>query len=210
VIIPGGNYGWSVREGFNDYKGANSPDFIAPIIEYSHEYLGRGGPGSVTGGYVYRGTDDSCLYGHYVYADLYNQLFVATPPPRRSIRDRWQSSQASWLCSRDSPLACDATLEQLYTFGEWRGDEAQLVFTTARGVYRIVSPDKCGLQSCPAPARVDNRNAPLNYANDEIDSEESIPVWGTPTKNGATRTTTSSWFGMITFSSMLCFIVSLW
>ena len=68
LIVRGGNYGWSVREGAHpfgpDGVGA-SPELIDPIFEYSHD-VGK----SITGGLVYRGKDLPELQGKYLYADF--------------------------------------------------------------------------------------------------------------------------------------------
>ncbi|WP_435010242.1 PQQ-dependent sugar dehydrogenase [Tundrisphaera lichenicola] len=76
VIQNGGNYGWSVKEGFHNFKPrqkANTASPITkPIVEYPHAVgldpkrndLGQ----SITGGYVYRG-NALPLDGVYVYGD---------------------------------------------------------------------------------------------------------------------------------------------
>ena len=74
TVIAGGNYGWDCREGAHDFEGTSSDacdgttaeDFIDPIWEYAHE----GGARSITGGYVYRGTELPELVGRYVYGDF--------------------------------------------------------------------------------------------------------------------------------------------
>lgn len=67
LIVKGGNYGWSVREGQHAFgpngTGARA-DLIDPIWEYDH-LVGS----SITGGQVYRGTKVPELVGKYVYAD---------------------------------------------------------------------------------------------------------------------------------------------
>jgi glucose/arabinose dehydrogenase len=77
IVTRGGNYGWRVMEGnicnpsFNG--GACAPIGIAPIAEYNHS----GGRCSVTGGYVYRGSQSSLPAGAYVYADFCTgEIFV--------------------------------------------------------------------------------------------------------------------------------------
>ncbi len=67
-VIKGGNYGWDCYEGFVSYELAGCPapsSFQFPRAAYDHS----GGSCSVTGGYVYRGSLMSQLYGWYVYAD---------------------------------------------------------------------------------------------------------------------------------------------
>jgi len=67
---PGGvNYGWPVREGAHDYlASAHTPPAAAtePVTEYSHDE-----GCSVTGGYVYTGSDAGLadLVGKYTFAD---------------------------------------------------------------------------------------------------------------------------------------------
>jgi glucose/arabinose dehydrogenase len=65
----GVNYGWPVWEGNHGYRLAStrSPD-TKPIAEYSH----AGGACSVTGGYVYRGTNIPALAGFYIFGDYCN------------------------------------------------------------------------------------------------------------------------------------------
>jgi glucose/arabinose dehydrogenase len=66
IITSGGNYGWNVREGEHCYESSNcdSEGMIDPVAEYNHSQ-----GYSVTGGYVYRGTQLTSLSGKYLYAD---------------------------------------------------------------------------------------------------------------------------------------------
>ncbi|MDB6059819.1 MAG: Glucose/sorbosone dehydrogenase-like protein [Verrucomicrobiales bacterium] len=90
-IVRGGNYGWAIKEGdylFNMTNGPTGnagtigappghfspgtpPDLIDPItgplgiLEYDHN-----NGISITGGFVYRGTDMPELYGKYIFGDL--------------------------------------------------------------------------------------------------------------------------------------------
>jgi glucose/arabinose dehydrogenase len=67
LIVKGGNYGWSIREGLHPF-GENGvgprSDLIEPIWEYYHD-VGK----SITGGLVYRGKRLPELEGHYLYGD---------------------------------------------------------------------------------------------------------------------------------------------
>lgn len=67
IIVGGGNYGWSVREGAHPF-GPNGvearADIVEPVFEYDHE-VGK----SITGGNVYRGKQVPDLVGKYLYAD---------------------------------------------------------------------------------------------------------------------------------------------
>ncbi len=67
IVIRGGNYGWSGKEGFECYNSAicSNSSYIDPIHAY-----GRGDGGTVIGGYVYRGTNMTGLVGKYIYGDF--------------------------------------------------------------------------------------------------------------------------------------------
>ena len=76
IVENGGNYGWRVREGQHDFDATTPIDtgevLIDPIAEYTHPgqnngvlEVGR----SVTGGFVYRGSQFPELVGKYIFAD---------------------------------------------------------------------------------------------------------------------------------------------
>jgi glucose/arabinose dehydrogenase len=78
LIISGGNYGWSVREGAHAFKpGPEGAKYIEPVMEYTHrtdlQAQGMFPDHSiglcVIGGYVYRGHKYPALDGVYVYGD---------------------------------------------------------------------------------------------------------------------------------------------
>nr|BAL58732.1 glucose/sorbosone dehydrogenase [Candidatus Acetothermum autotrophicum] len=67
LIEKGKNYGWRIMEGsqcFDPPTLCNTLGLELPIAEYDHS-LGC----SVTGGYVYRGTQFPALIGHYLFGD---------------------------------------------------------------------------------------------------------------------------------------------
>jgi glucose/arabinose dehydrogenase len=63
----GVNYGWNIMEGTHCYgrSDCDSTDLILPVYEYGHE----NGRCSVTGGYVYRGSQFPALNGLYFFGD---------------------------------------------------------------------------------------------------------------------------------------------
>lgn len=65
--VGGQNWGWNAFEGTLDYEGGSGRDgeFKMPVAEYPRDE-GQ----SVTGGYVYRGTQYPQLDGVYLYADF--------------------------------------------------------------------------------------------------------------------------------------------
>ena len=86
IIERSGNYGWVIREGFNcfdpfdpftppvvcDEVGPNGELLLDPVAEYDH------GDGiAVIGGFVYRGTRSTELFGKYIFGD-FSQNFGPT------------------------------------------------------------------------------------------------------------------------------------
>lgn len=67
IINNGKNYGWRCYEGTHEYNtgGCNYPEYTFPIWEYDH----NSGRCSITGGYVYHGSNVPDLTGKYIYAD---------------------------------------------------------------------------------------------------------------------------------------------
>ena len=69
IISLGGNYGWRVYEGTSctglDPTLCTPANYTMPIFQYAN----AGARCSVTGGYVYRGTQNTLVNGTYVYAD---------------------------------------------------------------------------------------------------------------------------------------------
>jgi uncharacterized repeat protein (TIGR03806 family) len=64
------NYGWRCREGAHDFNsggttGCSAGGLIDPVAEYDHTQ-----GNSITGGYVYRGTQSTSLVGRYLFGDF--------------------------------------------------------------------------------------------------------------------------------------------
>jgi glucose/arabinose dehydrogenase len=67
IIELGGNYGWNLYEGTDCFSGdCNDSGLMNPIFEYSQ----RSGDRSITGGYVYRGTENPSIIGKYIFGDF--------------------------------------------------------------------------------------------------------------------------------------------
>ncbi len=69
----GQNYGWRCREGFHvcpssNTTGCAASGYVDPVAEILH----ANGACSITGGYVYRGTQYSKLFGLYLFTDYCN------------------------------------------------------------------------------------------------------------------------------------------
>lgn len=69
IIRAGANYGWRIMEGstcFNPPANCDTSGLVLPVWEYTHA---SGAGRSVTGGYVYRGSNLPALQGKYIYGD---------------------------------------------------------------------------------------------------------------------------------------------
>lgn len=92
VVVAGGNYGWSIREGKSCFTpptektprtscpeaGADGLALYPPVMAYDHQQ-----GVAIVGGYVYRGTAVAGLAGHYLFGDWgwsQGTLFVTGHP----------------------------------------------------------------------------------------------------------------------------------
>jgi glucose/arabinose dehydrogenase len=118
----GGNYGWNTYEGNVCFDGPCDPEgLVFPEWVYSSQ---TGSPHcSVTGGYVYRGSDAPELAGKYVYGDFCSGRLWAFDPV--SLADP----------NEQLPVG---TFGGLTSFGEDADGELYLVRTNGR-VYRFFS-----------------------------------------------------------------------
>jgi uncharacterized repeat protein (TIGR03806 family) len=72
IVENGGNYGWDIWEGNHCYEPDPDPTcpddgpWIFPVVEYPHQ----GTDESVTGGYVYRGSEIPSMNGVYIFGDF--------------------------------------------------------------------------------------------------------------------------------------------
>ncbi len=86
LVNRGDNLGWPIMEGNQCYSGtACDPNGLTPpIFDYPHP-VGR----SVTGGYVYRGSRGTPLWGSYLYGDyVTGRVWALTPGPGGSWTNR--------------------------------------------------------------------------------------------------------------------------
>ena len=107
---PGGlNFGWPLMEGQHCTSGqtCDRQDFYLPVAEYDHS-----GHCSVTGGYVYRGSQFPELQGLYFYGDYCSGVIWAM----------WPDGQGGW--NNGQLLDSDGTIS---SFGE---DEAGELYVT--------------------------------------------------------------------------------
>ncbi len=82
----GVNYGWNIMEGSHRYSGEPVPDGLTgPIFDYSH-----GSSCSITGGFVYRGTELPDLQGVYFFSDYCSGTIWAS---YRDTSETWHTNK---------------------------------------------------------------------------------------------------------------------
>lgn len=132
-VTLGGNYGWSCREGAHNFNpsgpGCSGATPIDPVAEYDHT-LGN----SITGGYVYRGLQNTALVGRYLFADFVSGRIWAWLPERAT-----QPRQPTQLLDSDLSIS---------SFGQ--GNDGELYVVDYSGpLYRIVFESTQGSDTTP-------------------------------------------------------------
>ena len=132
----GENYGWRCYEGTNFTN--NSPlsdcqeNFTDPVYEIQHS--GFTGPCSLTGGFVYRGTKYSELYGKYICADYCTGDFYVVEP----------DGQGGWSGSEVAQFSHDVS-----TFGEDSAGELYIASFSSGSIHHIVGENSVSTHSIP-------------------------------------------------------------
>ncbi|TYJ99117.1 HIPL1 protein-like isoform X1 [Cucumis melo var. makuwa] len=157
IITKGGNYGWRIYEGPllfvpNSSPGGSTPvdsiNPIFPVMGYNHSAVSKNvGSASITGGYFYRSKTDPCMYGRYLYGDLYaSAIWAGIENPENS--GNFTSNQIPFSCAPDSPIPCSSTpgsslpaLGYVFSFGE--DNDKDIYLLTSSGVYRVAAPGRC-------------------------------------------------------------------
>lgn len=136
--VPGGlNFGWRIMEGTqcgpqpDECTDQTTANLVLPVDEY-----GRGQGGSVTGGYVYRGSRIPGLRGRYIYGDYNSGMVVRLSVAGGEAAERVEITQQLVVPGGNG------TVQEISSFGTDNGGElyvAALAGGTATGaIYRIV------------------------------------------------------------------------
>jgi uncharacterized repeat protein (TIGR03806 family) len=124
-VTLGGNYGWRCREGAHDFAtgsttGCAQAALIDPVTEYGRD-LGA----SITGGYVYRGPQETPLAGRYLFADYVSGRVFAWLPEAANALEPHVLLQAGFNISSFG----EANNGELYLVNHG-GTLHRIVFTT--------------------------------------------------------------------------------
>ena len=150
IITLGGNYGWRIMEGsicnpnFNGGVCTPPAGHIPPIFEYSS--ASPSSRCSVTGGYVYRGTQGTLPDGAYIYGDFCTGEILA------------------WNNNQQVPLL-DTTDFSLAGFGEDEAGELYVCSLNGGTVQRIVRVGASVSGQVITPSGLGLRNATVSIIN---------------------------------------------
>jgi glucose/arabinose dehydrogenase len=119
IVEKGENYGWNIMEGTHCYEpetGCDRSGLVLPIVEYPREE-----GVSVTGGFVYRGSDVPALEGKYVYADYASgKIWALTFDDKEAVENELLSNSdlaiSSFGVDRESELYICAFDGKIYRF----------------------------------------------------------------------------------------------
>lgn len=125
IVTKGGNYGWSLREGFHPFSDLGvgpRKDLLEPIWEYNHD-IGK----SITGGVVYRGKSLPELDGHYLYGDYITGRIWAL---------KYDEAKGRVVANR----VLQRTQDLILSFAEDQNGEAYFLAPnlSGRGIFRFV------------------------------------------------------------------------
>lgn len=128
------NYGWSIREGNGCYPPGRD-EAECPLAGHTPpvEVHGHGtGDGSITGGYVYRGSRIPALRGTYIYGDFSSN---------RIYSFIWKNGSIVTKAPLTGDLGSVDTLQALASFGEDAAGELYVVDYGASGSGRLFRID---------------------------------------------------------------------
>jgi glucose/arabinose dehydrogenase len=117
------NFGWPAFEGSRDHdeREPSGPGRVVfPVAEYTHD-----DGCSITGGYVYRGSEVPAMRGRYVYGDVCSGILWTLKAGRASASDVRKEAE---------------TLEQVASFGEDARGELYAVALTG-SVFRVTASE---------------------------------------------------------------------
>jgi len=130
IVTRGGNYGWDHREGahcFEPASGCQTAGLIDPVAEYDHS-VGE----AITGGYVYRGTQTTELFGRYIFADFGSGMIASLTPGAGGTYTITRHVQPG-----SAPPGAPGILN-ISAFGESNGGELYAVDFSRGQLFRLV------------------------------------------------------------------------
>ena len=129
----GRNYGWRNREGAHDNVTSRPPAY-GPLVDPIHEY-GRSSGGSITGGYIYRGSAQPLSRGRYFFGDFISSRVWSVALTIGSNGE----AQVSDLREHTDDLGGTSQLAGVSSFGVDADGELYVISYTRGVVFKLVA-----------------------------------------------------------------------
>ena len=143
IIENGNNYGWNCYEGNHTYPSGDCeyPDYTFPIWEYSHS-----NGCSITGGYVYRGSDVPDLVGKYIYSDYCSStLWALTYDGSNPATNETLLTVPASVVSFGVDESRELYIVTQYPNAIYKFTPAEILFAPANFIATAIAPDKVQL-----------------------------------------------------------------
>ncbi|KAI3885592.1 hypothetical protein MKX03_009290 [Papaver bracteatum] len=148
MIVLKGDFPFHSLNSSGGNNNMNSTNFVSHVMGYDHSDANTNeGSSSIVGGFFYRSKTDSCLYGKYIFLDLYGfAIWAGTENPENS--GNFTSAKVPFSCAHNSPLQCKLEkthphLNLNYVFSMGRDNRKDIFLLTSKGVLRIAHPSRC-------------------------------------------------------------------
>ncbi len=165
------NYGWPCREGNIAYQGCQLPpsNFIEPIFTYGRSNA-TGGQ-SITGGFVYRGSEFPSLQGAYLFADyLSGNQWVTLP----NGTDGWTTTQLS----DDALPPAQKFPSNIVAFGEAEDGTLYAVSISGNAIYKIIDPTALPVQFGELSARLKGETLTVKWTSESETNNSHFEIEG--------------------------------
>lgn len=145
IVQSSQNYGWRIKEGAQDFDTTPPLDAIGPLTDPVAQYAHPGAGGgvitevgrSVTGGFVYRGSEFPELQGKYIFAD-WSTTFSA--PGNGTLLGLEEVAPGDWVLSILDVEGGNPIGRFITSFGEDESGELYVLTKTA-GAPSALDPD---------------------------------------------------------------------
>jgi glucose/arabinose dehydrogenase len=137
----GRNYGWALREGKIAFDGGKTPAYT-PFTDPIHDY-GRSLGASISGGFVYRGTDLGVAYrGRYFFTDFISRRIWSFP--LTIVGGEAQPVDNATVTEHTAELGGSGAFGNVASIDIDSRGELYLVSRSKGAIYKIVIPDADG------------------------------------------------------------------
>ena len=163
IVTKGANYGWPQKEGYctSGCTGLTDPVYAVP----------RGDGQSITGGYVYRGTQTTDLAGQYIFGDFGSKMFSAVVAGSTAGSYTVRQLIAPFSANSVMPSSFgEGTDGELYVLGFDTGFIHKLTFSSGSGGGGPVVPTQLSATGCAA-------SNPQNPSTGMVGYEINAPFW---------------------------------